>query len=77
MVDDPGPKPTGVEAGAVAQHADRGEGLSIARQGWRPRLIREVRVFITATLDQREPWYARLSAAAMPAAYYLAPIAGF
>src|SRR6266568_4665207 len=38
------------------------------------RLIREARVFITATLDQRVPWYARLSATAMPAAYYLAPI---
>src|SRR4029077_6646418 len=73
-VDDPGAKPVGVEAGTPAQHADRWVQLSTARQGWRARLIRDARVFIAATVDQRVPWYARLSAAAMPTAYFLAPI---
>ena len=72
--DDPGAKPIGVEAGTPAQHADRWVQLSTARQGWRARLIRDARVFIAATVDQRVPWYARLSAAAMPTAYFLAPI---
>jgi uncharacterized membrane protein YkvA (DUF1232 family) len=36
--------------------------------------MREARIFIAATVDQRVPWYARLSAAAMPTAYFLAPI---
>jgi uncharacterized membrane protein YkvA (DUF1232 family)/CelD/BcsL family acetyltransferase involved in cellulose biosynthesis len=73
-VDDPGVRPVDVEAGIPARHADGRPRLSIARPGWHARLIHEARVFIAATVDRRVPWYARLSATAMPAAYLLAPI---
>src|SRR4029077_18903251 len=73
-VDDPGVRPGDGEAGIPARHADGRPRLSIARPGWHARLIHEARVFIAATVDRRVPWYARLSATAMPAAYLLAPI---
>jgi uncharacterized membrane protein YkvA (DUF1232 family) len=62
MVDDPGPKPIGVKAS------------STTCQRWSARFMRDARVFITATVDQRVPWYARVSSAAMPIAYLVAPI---
>ncbi len=71
---DSGAEPVGVEVPTPPRYADRPPHLSIARRGWRARLIREARVLIAAAIDRRVPWYARLSAAAMPAVYFLAPI---
>jgi uncharacterized membrane protein YkvA (DUF1232 family) len=36
--------------------------------------MRAARVFITATVDRRVPWYSHVSAAAVPVAYIITPI---
>jgi uncharacterized membrane protein YkvA (DUF1232 family) len=69
MVDDPSQK--------TMDRAAQGHQSAPTRtrcRRWAARLFRDARVFLTATVDPRVPWHARLSAAAMPAAYYIAPL---
>jgi uncharacterized membrane protein YkvA (DUF1232 family) len=57
----------------------REDGVSVQSYGaacrrWMGRLVREARMCLTATVDRRVPWYARLAAGAMLITYYAAPI---